>query len=535
MKNKIYFFSILLSSLLLFTCCGNDDEFKENELNGSQKEEQKNIRIDKITIDDLKIKDSYKSWLHELYEKVDYTPFWIQKNMDKDSIGKFLNYINSDVTLNLPFKYLSSPTFLQKDAPIKKELLSILRCASFLSLKDTTIINYQNNSLVPVQLVSQDAFLQFIQEKSPEENWIHHLLHYKENNPQLIQLHLALNEFTSNFGVENNVNEKIYLKTPEDSLARLFITQQLNLRNYLNDTISDTTLIKNKLREFQLLNGLNTDAKLGKNTMEALKETNYSRYIKGVITLDKMRLTPDSLLNTKMITVNIPSYNLAFLIDNKVVNTSKIIIGTKNNQTPEFASVMKYIVVNPYWNVPYSISSREILPNLKKDSTYLAKKNYEVLDNGKNPINTDSINWNMYNARNFPFFIRQKPGPSNSLGRVKLMFPNNQSIYIHDTPSKYLFAKDHRAFSHGCIRTQSPFQLVNDILVAEEHPYLDSIEVFKKKEEETYLILNEKFPVNLVYHTAGINDSTQQIQFYKDIYTKEKALYQLFEAPFKEF
>lgn len=532
MKNKLTLLFTLLFIALLFAKCNSDFEFTENELNDDNKIQQIISSVDKLTIDDLNIDKSSKIWANELYDKLDNKSIWIKNGKISDSIADFFNYLNSDVALNLPIGHLSQSSFGLSDELVNKEIVSVLRCAEFLSLKDTTLFNQSKNTLNKLELVSKERFLDFLKEKQDSVSWIDHLINYKEKNKRLVQLHFALNQFTAKYGIENIINKKVYLKIPEDSLAFVFIAQQLYNRNFITDTLMDTVSLKENLRSYQLMNGLNMDAKLGKNTMEALMETNFSRYMKGVISLDKMREFPDSLLVNKLIIVNIPSFLLHLYVDNNIMNTSKVIIGTQWHQTPIFASTMKHIVINPYWNVPYSIASKEILPHLKENaSSYLRRNNYAILDKDRKRLNVDSIDWNNYSQRNFPYFVRQEAGTSNSLGLVKLMFPNDKSIYIHDTPSKHLFARDERTFSHGCVRAESPFKLVNDILVSEKNTYADSIEVIKQRPKETYLILKETFPVAIVYNTSDINDSTQQIQFYKDIYKKEGDLYKLFKEP----
>jgi len=534
MKNKLTLLISLLFLAHLFTKCSSGAEFNKNELNSDKKIDQIITTVDENTIDSLNIDKFSKDWAIKLYSSINNRSIWIKDGQITDSIAAFFEYLNSDIALNLPISYLSTMPFAPTDQLVKKEITSILRCAEFLSLKDTTLINYSENTLNNLSLVSQKRFLDFLEKKEDSDSWISHLIKYKEKNQRLIQMHFALNQFTSTYGIENNINEKLYLKIPKDSLAFVFIAQQLHNRNFITDTLMDTISLKENLRSFQLLNGLNTDAKLGKNTMEALSETNYSRYLKGIISLDKMRNFPDSLIGGKLIVINIPSYLLHLYVNNEVINTSKVIIGTQRNQTPLFTSSMKYIVVSPYWNVPYSIASREILPHLKKDVSYLKRNRYSIIDRDKNLLVPDSIDWLKYSSRNFPFFVRQEPGPSNSLGLVKLLFPNENSIYIHDTPSKHLFARDERTFSHGCVRTESPFKLVHDILSSENHKYIDSVDVLKERAKETYLILSDKFPVTIVYHTTGINDSTHQVQFFKDVYRKETDLYKLFREPIVE-
>lgn len=534
MKNKLTLIVSLLFLAHLFLKCSSGAEFNQNELNDVTKIDQIITTVDKKTVDTLNINEFSKNWTTKLYTSLNNQAIWIKNGEISDSIRTFFDYLNSDIALNLPISYLSTMSFAPSDKAEKKEIISVLRCAEYLSLKDTTLINYDENSLNRIQLITKEQFLDFLDKKEDSDSWIEHLVTYKEKNNRLVQLHFALNQFTSIYGIENNINEKIYLQVPKDSLGFVFTAQQLYSRNFIADTLMDTVSLKDNLRSFQLLNGLNTDAKLGKNTMEALMETNYSRYLKGIIALDKMRVFPDSLIGGKLIEINIPSYLLHLYVNDEVINTSKVIIGTQRNQTPLFTSKMKYIVVKPYWNVPYSIASREILPHLKKDISYLRRNSYSILDRDKNVLIPDSIDWLKYSSRNFPFFVRQEPGPSNSLGLVKLLFPNENSIYIHDTPSKHLFARDERTFSHGCVRTESPFKLVHDILSSENHKYIDSVDVLKERSKETYLILSDNFPVTISYRTAGINDSTKQIQFFKDVYQKETDLYKLFRKPSSE-
>lgn len=526
-------FIVFLLGLLLIGC-NSKSEFNNNELKNEDKIDQSTSLIDESVINAMNINENAKKWSINFYKLRENHSLWVKKDSLSSSSSYFFNYVNSDTSLNIPFDYFSTPSYTQEASILEKEVLTILRCAEFLSLKDTSIINFQTVTFNQSQTISVEAFLEFIDTKNNSDSWVAHLLNYNEKNRRLTQMHLSMNQFTEYYGVENLITDKVPHEIKDSILAETFINQHLLKRNFIKDsTISGEELVT-QLRSFQYMNGLNPDGELGKNTITALVETNYSRYLKGVISIDKMREFPDSLVGGKLIVINIPSYLLHLYIGHDVINTSRVIVGTKYNQTPLFTSYMKHIVVSPYWNVPYSIASKEILPHLKRDRSYLNRNNYSILDKNRNVLATDSIDWSNYRQSNFPFFVRQEPGPSNSLGLVKLVFPNDNSIYIHDTPSKSLFAREERTFSHGCIRTEAPFKLVTDILSSENHTYLDSLDVLSKRRKETYLFLNETFPVTIIYHTAGISDSTQQALFYKDIYKKEDQLYKLFQQPTKQ-
>jgi murein L,D-transpeptidase YcbB/YkuD len=187
---------------------------------------------------------------------------------------------------------------------------------------------------------------------------------------------------------------------------------------------------------------------------------------------------------------------------------------------------MKYLVFNPTWTIPYSIATQEILPKLKKDSTYLSDKNMTLLNASGVAINQRSVDWSTVTPSNFYYTIREEPGPANALGQVKFMFPNNYSVYLHDTPSKYLFARDDRAFSHGCIRVQSPLKLA-EVLLNDTKWDQEKIKQVIDEKKETVVYLKKPIDILLLYWTCGFYDN-KDVFFLKDIYNRDqKVLEQL--------
>ena len=221
-----------------------------------------------------------------------------------------------------------------------------------------------------------------------------------------------------------------------------------------------------------------------------------------IVNMERCRWVATDLGKAKeFIVVNIPSYRLNYFKEGKVALTSKVVVGTTMNKTVIFSGMMSYIVFSPYWNVTPHIIKTEILPAIKKDKNYLANHNME---------------WNNGN-------VRQKPGPRNSLGLVKFLFPNSNNIYLHDTPSKSLFTSEKRAFSHGCIRVEKPTELANLILESDPYWTPERIEKAMHKKKETWCTLKEKIPVYIGYFTAFVDDEGD-INFYKDIYEKDAQL-----------
>ena len=187
-------------------------------------------------------------------------------------------------------------------------------------------------------------------------------------------------------------------------------------------------------------------------------------------------------------------------------------------ETPEFSETMKYIVVNPRWNVPRSITVKEYLPRLQANRNAVAQ--LDVVDGAGRVIPRDRIDFRKYTAANFPYRMRQKPSDDNALGQVKFMFPNPWNIYLHDTPTKHLFNQSSRAYSHGCIRIGRPIDLAHEVLSGQVGNPEATFEKALKSGNETFLNLRQPIQVHLVYFTA-FPDEDGQIQRFADIYGRD--------------
>ena len=188
-------------------------------------------------------------------------------------------------------------------------------------------------------------------------------------------------------------------------------------------------------------------------------------------------------------------------------DSHNIVVGTYQNQTPELTSKLRKIVAYPYWNVPYSISSNEILPAVKYNSGYLDKHNYKIYRKGE-LVDPSTVNWKEIHQSSFPFKVVQDPGRSNSLGIIKFDFANAHSVYFHDTPSKALFGADVRAYSHGCMRTQHPVDLARAIIERDEKRKkyidiaLDSLDSIMDRGSNREIKLKQQIPIYIEYVTV---------------------------------
>lgn len=223
------------------------------------------------------------------------------------------------------------------------------------------------------------------------------------------------------------------------------------------------------------------------------------------------------------IMVNIPSFHLDVIENDSVVFDTNVIVGTTNAQTPTFDASMVNMILYPYWNVPRDIATKELLPKIKKDSSYLYNSRYRVLDMSGNEVIPEFIDWKMYNVNNFPFMLQQSEGQHNALGIVKFNFINPYNIFLHDTNAKGLFDESKRTLSHGCIRVDRALELAR-LLVSRENRFcsVNDLQRFIKGGKQQQISL-DPIDLRIRYFTCHPRKDGQ-IQFYEDVYGKNPGL-----------
>ena len=237
-------------------------------------------------------------------------------------------------------------------------------------------------------------------------------------------------------------------------------------------------------------------------------------------TMERWRWLPRTFPHGAIL-VNIPEFRLQALDEtNQVALDMRVIVGQTFHQTPLFTANLKYLVFGPYWNVPASILVKEIIPDIVKDRTYLARNDYEVLDSEGRVVSTGAVSDEVLaGLRARELSVRQVPGPKNALGRVKFMFPNANDVYMHDTPTRSLFAKEQRAFSHGCVRVENPEALAEWVLRGEPLWTKQRIKDGLKQTKPLQVNLKESIPVLMVYHTVTVGDDGA-VHVWRDLYRK---------------
>jgi murein L,D-transpeptidase YcbB/YkuD len=288
---------------------------------------------------------------------------------------------------------------------------------------------------------------------------------------------------------------KIGMKDPRVPLIRARFGIDANEDATDNGLVYDTR-VAGRVAEFQRANGLPASGALTARTISALSGGEPAQ-LEGeiVANMERWRWLPRDLGATR-VEVNIPDFQVKVTKDEQVVHRARVIVGKAETQTPIFSDAMEYLVVNPYWNVPPSIIRKEMLPAYQKDPAYFTKRGYEVVQRGGNVS------------------VRQPPGERNALGQIKFIFPNDHSVYLHDTPSRGLFANARRAYSHGCVRVDKPFALAEVLLPAEWSE--QRLRKLVGSGEKTVRLASH-IPVHLQYFTV-FTDEAGQLQVRDDIY-----------------
>ncbi|WP_244888446.1 L,D-transpeptidase family protein [Roseovarius tolerans] len=282
--------------------------------------------------------------------------------------------------------------------------------------------------------------------------------------------------------------------------------------------------IQSAVQEFQRDHGLQTDGIAGPSTLAALNQSATERLQSVIVAMERERwLARDR--GTRHVLVNLTDFSARILDNDSLTFQTRAVIGKNvgDRRSPEFSDEMEHLVINPTWHVPRSIAVKEYLPQMKRNPN--AAGHLKLYNRNGREVPRGAVNFGAYNARNFPFAIKQPPSSRNALGLVKFMFPNKYNIYLHDTPQKALFEREKRDFSHGCIRLQQPFDFAYEILSPQEadpRAYFHSV---LGTGRETYVQLEQHVPVHIIYRTA-FTQAQGRVQYRDDVYQRDAAIWE---------
>jgi L,D-transpeptidase YcbB len=285
------------------------------------------------------------------------------------------------------------------------------------------------------------------------------------------------------------------------------------------------------VKRFQRRHGLAPDGNLGKGTIAALNTPLRTRVQEIQFALERYRWIPDSFPQPPIV-VNIPEFRLRTMIRSPeaLPLDMEVVVGKAyHHRTPVFADYMRYVIFRPYWEVPASIAEAELIPKITRNPNYAAAHNFIVVDHAGETVAdgvvSDAV---LAGLRSGEYRIRQKPGPKNSLGLVKFIFPNSYNVYMHGTPATELFSRFRRDFSHGCIRVQNPIALATWVLHGDSEWTEDRITAAMNDDETVMVNLAHPIPVLILYTTAVV-EPNGEIHFFDDIYGYDDDLRRVLE------
>lgn len=267
---------------------------------------------------------------------------------------------------------------------------------------------------------------------------------------------------------------------------------------------------------------LKPDGVIGPRTVSAIAgESKAARIDKVLFALERLRWHPSDL-GTTHVMINVAAYEVDYIEDGKPKLSMRTVVGSRSNQTSFFYDKLETVEFNPYWGVPRSILVNEMLPKLMRDPSYLDRNGYEVVNNRGQKVSSTTVAWGSYGGK-VPVSVRQKPGPSNSLGELKILFPNKHAIYMHDTPAKSLFSRDTRAFSHGCVRLADPRAMAAAVLGTSVDDVAKSINSGDRS-RPTRRKIDRDIPVYVGYFTAWPEAGSSKVVYHGDVYGRDERL-----------
>ena len=478
-------------------------------------------------IDFYKLNAFYPIWYNKgNFNEAAYELLEIIKNIEQEGLNPNLyryNYLK---------KNLSNDELNIEDKALTEIVLSnsYLLLASHFTNGLLSPETYERNWDSIKYIIDLDNFLKNVSKENEIRASLYSLLPQTEN---YLKLRKKLNSYKTI--AENGGFQDVDLGRVVDKGMRGYDIKQIKLRLKQTDDFNGDINIQfdeqlhRAVINFQKREGLIPDGIVGKDTEIALNKDIDKKLKQITINMERMRWLPQKLGDI-YIFVNIADYKLNVVEEQKNVMDMKVIVGKEQRSTPVFSDEINHLVINPAWNLPRSIAVEDKLPIIKENIDYLTNYNYKVLkiSEGKfEEVDPKEIDWEGIDKENFNYYLKQEPGPNNALGRIKFMFPNKYSVYLHDTPQKELFNKTERSFSSGCIRLEDPFKLAEYILKKNDLWEPDKIENILTSQEETKIDLPKEIPIHIIYMTSWVNDKNQ-LQFRDDIYNRDKRLIEAF-------
>lgn len=475
------------------------------------------------------------SFILEFYKEQGYNSTWTKKGtltIQGDSLSRLIHNAPVDGLISTDYHVEKIDSLLKKDKNSKKFDANKLAEADLL-LTDaffTYATHIRTGRLNKDSLTREwhpqylDTNLVELLNRAIRHNTIVRTIHSIEpQNAQYQGLKLALRNFLREFnGVTwDSLQSRISDSTTFNTRLKERLIASHDFVIAADDSLtSDSILLIRAIKNFQCSNYLTQDGKIGKLTFKALQRTKTDYIIQLQLNMERCRWGKFPL-EKRYVWVNIPKYEMKVMDEDTLFMKSRVIVGSQKKNTPLLKSKITNFLIYPYWNVPYSIATKELLPILKRDTSYLRKNNFEVLNNFNQVVDPKYVNWKKYTEKFFPWRLRQKTGDENSLGILKFNFQNKYGVYMHDTDNRRLFNREMRAMSHGCVRVDKFLDFAKFLIREDSVKYpVDSLLVDLDMEKQKYIYMRRPIPVYIDYFTAEVNDRGE-LFFFIDVYGRD--------------
>lgn len=466
----------------------------------------------------------YPKQLQSLYSSNDYQRIW-QNPHDRSALERQLTLIHAagisplfDRQLKYLRLYHARQDWFRYDLLATDALILYLQYAQYAPTKGQTwFFKRPLNIALPSLSKASVVELQRAVEHKAVSVLINQATPQSDAYKQLVDAYESLLNHQEAKVAEFRPDSALVLGQPIAHKA--ILVQRLAIVNVDVSAVDRSSMVvspplKHAIRAFQVMHGLPADGKLDKTALHWLNMSIAQRQYLLAVNAERIRLWPENA--SSYVQVNIPAYHMQYWYQGQVAFQSKVIVGRRSRPTPVMNTRLQTVVFNPTWNVPYRIMMDDILPKVRQDQSYLATHELEIIQSWRNPktVAVQSIDWQRIDKAVFPYRLRQKAGPHNSLGQYKFVTPNARAIYLHDTPHKYLFSRQQRAFSSGCIRVEHAKQFAQVLMTQPGSRQEDAQQAHSQANSRVRL--QQSIPVHLIYQTTWYAEG--KIHYRNDIY-----------------
>lgn len=509
-------FTFLLLGTILAACRSKKPEvyFLDQKIKVEKKIERLLVASE---MEALGIDAEGQKLLKSFYKQRKYKPLWTNKKKYTDQGKNVYTLLRSPIALGLPAKRYADLKWSDK-YHLKNELLISCMLARVPVDLRNGLLDSAKNSFKPIAYADLASLDEIYDLPSNFQKAADRMISWGPKDSTYQALAKGLFEFATKHPL-NDDKIAVPVQKKDSAASVQQAGKALIAKGYLQENKFSFEEYQAALKKFQEENGQSPDAVVGVNTAKALEETNIHRCKRVALAMEKWRWKKTAFPD-KFIWVNIPEYKLRFFINDSLKSENRVVVGKFENQTPQFSARLRTIVAYPYWNVPYSITSKEMLPEAKRSANYFARNKMRIYRKGEE-IDPHSVNWKAIREKTFPYSVKQDPGPHNSLGIVKFEFNNPYGVYVHDTPSKSLFKTTVRSYSHGCVRCENPVELAKLVLLRDENTMIpDSLDSILVRQVNFPIQLKKPFPIYFDYISV-VPGQNGGLLFLKDIYLKD--------------